>query len=181
MTCEQFENRFLLDSEYPPSAEERTAGEQHLAHCPGCQTLTRQLQQLDAALTIKITAPALSGDFKQRLAKRIQAVATVLPEAQRAELRRQLQAEYEAGMEHFRHAPLRLPDMLDGLPYVVLAALVGWLAWQFLPGLINVLSAQGLSGATQNLLLAVVAGAVFLGIGLTFALRQTSRQQWSLR
>ncbi len=46
--------------------------------------------------------------------------------------------------------------------------------------LINPLSAQGLGGATQNLLLAVAAGRVFLAIGLAAAFPRPFRQFWSL-
>lgn len=180
MTCDQFENQFLADPEYPLSASERAAGESHLAGCAACQTLARQLQQLDAALTSKVKAPAISADFNQRLARRIQAEVTILSEAQRSERKRQLQAEYEAGLQQFRHARLRLTDLLDGLPHVVFAVLAGWLAWKFSPGLINLLSAQALVGFNQNLLLAAAAGVVFLATGLTAAFPRLFRQFWSL-
>src|SRR5512141_2809812 len=98
MTCDEFENRFLAGFETELSADERAAGEQHLAACAACQTLARQLHQLDAALALKLKAPALPADFNQRLAKRIHAMTPVLSAAQRAERKRQLQAEYEVAL-----------------------------------------------------------------------------------
>jgi len=180
MTCDEFENRFLACQENQLSADERAAGEKHLASCAACQALARQLQQLDVALTIRVQAPALSADFNARLSKRIQAGTTVLSEAQRAERKRQLQAEYEAGREELRRTSLRLTGLLEGLRYVALAALAGGLVWQFRPELLNLLAAQGLSGAGQTLWLATAAGAVFLAIGLIAAFPRTSRQLWSL-
>ena len=180
MTCDQFENQFLADPEAQLSPSERAAGESHRAGCAACQTLARQLQQLDAALTIKVKAPAVSSDFNQRLARRIQIESPMLSEAQLSERKRQLQAEYETGLQQFRHAPLRLTHLLDALPHVVFAALAGWLAWKFSPGMINLLAAQGLAGFSQNLLLAAVAGGVFLATGLAAAFSRPFRQLWGL-
>lgn len=180
MTCDEFENQFLAGPENLLSADQLTAGERHLADCAACRTLARQLQQLDAALTNSVKRPTLSADFNQRLTRRIQAAASVLSEAERAERKRQLQAEYEAGLTQFRRASLRLSDLLDGLPYLALAALAGWLIWQFLPGLMNLLAAQGLTGFSQNLVLATVAGVMFLAVGLAAAFPRSFRQLWSL-
>ena len=180
MTCDEFENRFLACPENELSADQRAAGEKHLADCSACQTLARQLQQLDLALTLKVQAPVLHADFNHRLAKRIQAEMTVLPEAQRLERKRQLEAEYEAGLDQLRRTSLRLTGSQEGLRYVGLAALVGVIVWQFTPRVLNLLAAQGLSSANQTLMLAATAGAVFLAIGLTVAFRQTPRRHWSL-
>ena len=181
MTCNEFENRFLAGQEDAMSANERAAGEQHFAACSACQTLARQLQELDTALTRTVRVPVFPARFNQRLAERIQAATTVLPEAQRLERKRQLQAEYETGLEELQRSFLRLTGSQEGLGYVALAALMGGLAWQFTPRLIAFLAARGLTGANQTLLLAAAAGALFLAMGLTVALRQTPRQHWSLR
>lgn len=181
MNCEEFETRFLAGSENDLSADGRAAREQHLAECDACRTLAGQLDQLDTALTRQLKAPALPADFDRRLAQRIQVEATVLSEAERAERKRQMQAEYEAGLAQLRRTILRYASSREGLGYVALAALTSALAWQFTPRFLSLMAAQGLSGANQSLLLAVGAGAIFLAIGLTVALRQTSRQQWSLR
>ena len=179
MTCDEFENRFLAGQESPLTTAERAAGEKHLADCAGCQTLTRELQQLDAALTATVKAPVLSADFNRRLATRIHAATPALSEAQLAERRRHIQAEYEAGREQLRRSSRLEAGLLDGLPYIALAALGGWLVWQFRPGWLNLLAAQGLSGAGQTFFLAAVAGAVFLAIGLTAAFPQAFRRLWS--
>lgn len=176
MACDEYESRFLTGPENQLPTHERAAGEKHLATCAACQTLVRQLHLLDAALTIKIKAPALSVDFNARLSKRIQAGPTAFPQAQRAERKRQLQAEYEAGLAKLGRDALPPDRLLEGLRYAVPVALAGWLAWQFMPGLAELLATRGLSSPSQNLLLASVAAVAFVAIGLTAAFPRRLRQ-----
>ena len=178
MTCDEFENRILAGQENELPADQRAAVEKHLAGCASCQTFARQLQRLDAALTIKLKAPELSATFKQRLAKRIQAGPAVLPQAQRAERKRQLLAEYETGLVKLGRRTLPQGMLLEGLRYAVPVALAGWLAWQLMPGLAQLLAARGLSGSGQNLLLASAAALLFLAIGLTATFPRRFRQFW---
>jgi hypothetical protein len=58
---------------------------------------------------------------------------------------------------------------MEGLGYSLLAALAGWLTWQSMTGLMNVLSARGLGISSQNLLVGLAVGTVFLAIGLAAA------------
>ena len=176
MTCNEFENRFLAGLENELSPDERKAGESHLTECTACQVLSRQLEQLDVALTLKFKAPGMSVDFSERLAKRIQASARVLSAAQREKRKRELQTEYEAGLERCRQSSLGLTGIREGLPYVVLAVLAGWLAWEFTPRLVQLPTAQGLGETSQTLLLAGVAGLVFLVIGLAALFPRQLRQ-----
>jgi anti-sigma factor RsiW len=176
MTCDEYESRFLAGPEDQLPADERAAGEKHLTTCAACQTLVRQLQQLDAALTLKVKAPALSAGFNERLSERIQAEPAVLPQAQRAERKRQLQAEYEAGLAKLGRYALPPGRLLEGLRYAVPVALAGWLAWQFMPGLAQLLAECGLSSPSQNLLLASAAAVVFVAIGLAAAFPRRLRQ-----
>jgi anti-sigma factor RsiW len=178
MTCDEFENRFLAGQENELSAHERAALEKHLTDCAACRTLARQLQRLDAALTIKIKAPELSANFQQRLAARIQAGPAVLPQAQREERKRQLLAEYEAGLAKLGRRPLPPGVLLEGLRYAFPVALAGWLAWQFMPGLVPLLASRGLSGSGQNLLLASAAALLFLAIGLAATYQRKFQQLW---
>jgi len=178
MTCDEFEKRILTDPENQLAACERAAAEEHLAACASCQALARQFQQLDAALTIQVKAPALSANFDQRLAKRIQAGTVVLSEAQRAERKRQLQVEFAHGLAQLnRHA--WLPDgLLAGLGYALPVALAGWFAWQLLPRLAGFLNPSFLSRDNQNVLFALVAAVVFLAVGLIAAFPQRVRSLW---
>src|SRR5271168_2553546 len=98
MSCEEIENRILdyQENQLPPA--QRQEIEAHLATCPGCRTFGRQLQQLDGALSAGVKVPAISVDFDRRLRERIEAAPAALSEAQRTERKRQLQAEFEAGM-----------------------------------------------------------------------------------
>lgn len=169
MTCEAFESRILDYQDHQLSPADRTVVESHLAACAGCRAFARRLQQLDAGLTRAITAPGLSADFEERLRRRIQAGAEVFSESRRAERKRQLQAEFEAGLAQLARRTLSIGRCMNTLGYAVVAGLAGWLAWQF------AVSAPGLFGGTasggpgQSLLPPLLAGAVFLCIGLAAA------------
>ena len=178
MTCDEFENRILADPENRFPADERAAAEKHLAACASCQTLARQLRQLDAALTINVRVSGLSANFNQRLAKRIQAETKVLSEAERAERKRQLQLEFAHGLAHLDRRVWWPEGLLAGLSYTLPVALVGWSAWQFLPRLTGFLSPSFLGGGGQNVLFALVAALVFLAMGLATAFPQRVRSLW---
>jgi hypothetical protein len=175
MNCEQFENRILDYQDDHLSASEREAVQSHLASCPACQALAQQLQQLDATLTRTVRIPASPVNFRVRLHERIQAETVVLPEAQRAERRRQLQAEYEAGLAQFGR--FVLPRQFVGsLGFAVLTGLIGWRLWLLLPGLANQFAESGLTSVNQALLTYCAAGVIFLGVGLAATLPQQFRK-----
>jgi hypothetical protein len=179
MNCDEYENRILADPESPLSADETAAAQNHLIACPRCQTLARQFQQLDAALTLKVKAPALPVDFSQRLAKRIQAETRVLSEAQRADRKRQMQMEFATGLAQLNHRAWSPQGLLAGLNYALPVALAGWFAWQLLPRLASGLKPSLLNGSGQSVLFALVAAVVFLAIGLAAAFPQRVRRLWS--
>lgn len=175
MNCEQFESRLLDYQDDHLSASEREVVQKHLASCPDCQALAQQLQQLDASLTRTVRIPTLPADFKTRLQQRIQVETVAMSEAQRAERKRQLQAEYEAGLAQFSH--LALPrQFLGSLGFAVLAGLIGWRLWLLLPGLANQFAESGLTSVNQALLTYCAAGVIFLAVGLAATLPQQLRR-----
>jgi anti-sigma factor RsiW len=176
MTCEEFENQFLSGPETPLPAATRAAREKHLASCAACRSLTRQLQQLDATLMRAIKTPVLTADFDLRLAGKIKAEGKVLTAAEQAERKRQLQAEYEAGLQKVRKSFLQQVSVHEGTNYLLGAALAGFLAWIFMPELIHFVMAQGFSPANQTALLGGLTGLVFLAIGFAVAFPRQLRQ-----
>ena len=169
MSCEEIENKMLAWQENQLSPAHREEVETHLAGCADCRTFARRLQQLDAALAAKIKVPALSADFDRRLRERIQTVPAVLSEAERAERKRQLQAEFEAGMVRIGRGSFALGSLLNHLTWPALGAVAGWLAWRFTPQLTAHLDIHSLGGLTPNLLPWLAASAVLLTIGLAEA------------
>jgi anti-sigma factor RsiW len=166
MSCEEIENRILdyQENQLPP--EQRQEVEIHLAGCAACRQFARQLQQLDAALLAGVKMPVLSAGFDRRLQERIQTAPSVLSEAQRVERKRQLQAEFEAGMARIRRGSFALGNLLGHLAGPALAIMAGWLAWRLTPPLTAHLTAKSLAGLDPTLLPWLAAGAVFLIICL---------------
>jgi anti-sigma factor RsiW len=178
MLCEEIENRILDYQEGQLSPAQREEVEAHLDGCAHCRTFARQLQHLDAVLLASVKVPALSADFDRRLRERIQASPATLSQAQQAERKRQLQAEFEAGMARIGRGSFALGSLLDHLTTAVLAATVGWLAWHFTSQFTAHLQSQSLAGIALDLLPWLAASTVFLAIGLAEAF---SRQWKSLR
>jgi anti-sigma factor RsiW len=162
MSCEEIENQILDYQDNQLSPARRQDVETHLAGCAGCRTFARQLSQLVATLSARVKVPALSLEFDPRLQARIQAAPTPLPEAQRAERKRQLQAEFEAGRVQINRQSFALGSLGKHLTWPVLAILSGWLAWRVT--LLAHVSAQSLRGLNPNLLPLLIASAVFLTV-----------------
>ena len=169
MLCEEIENRILDYQENQLSAAQRAEVETHLAGCPACREFARQLQQLDAALAARVKIPALSAGFDRQVRERIQAAPAALSEAQRAERKRQLQAEFEAGMARIVRGSFALGRLLNYLAWPALAAVAGWLAWLLTTQWTAHLPAQSLSGLAPGTIPWLVASAVFLAVGLAQA------------
>jgi anti-sigma factor RsiW len=180
MLCQEIENRILdyQENRLPPA--EREEVETHLAGCAGCRIFARQLQQLDAALSASVKVPALSAGFDQRLREQIQAASAVLSEAQRAERKRQLQAEFEAGIARIVRGTFALGSLRNHLTWPVLAAVAAWLIWRFTPQLTAHLSAQSLGGLDPNLLPWLAVSAVLLAVVMaeTFPRWWKTLSQW---
>ncbi len=162
MTCQEFEISILNYQEHQLSPAEQKEVENHIANCAGCRTFARQLQKLDAALVAEVRVPALSAGFDQRLRARIHVAPAALSEAQRAERKRQLQAEFQTGMARIGRSSFALGSLLDHLGWPILAVIVASFAWLLTSQLTAHLSAQSLDGLAPNLLSWLVASAVFL-------------------
>jgi anti-sigma factor RsiW len=176
MLCEEIENEILDCQENQLSPARREEVETHLAGCAGCRTFARQLQQLDVELSGRIKIPALSADFNRQLRERIQAAPASMSEAQRAERKRQLQAEFEAGMARIARGSFEMGCLLEHLTRAALAAVAGWLAWHFTAQMMaHFHSAQSVGALIPNLLPWLAASAVFLAVGLVEAFSRQSR------
>jgi anti-sigma factor RsiW len=177
MACHNIE---ILLPEYlegllSPAQGEMVAG--HLTGCAECRGLAAQLRQLEAALSSCVAAPGfrprLPADFDRHLRERIAAVAApvILSEAQRAERRRQLQADFEVEVRRIRQGAFAWNHCLRHLKWPWLATMAAIVAWfgcsQWLermgPG------SQTLAGMAVNSVPWVLASAVFLGISLVEA------------
>jgi anti-sigma factor RsiW len=169
MLCEEIENRILDYQENQLSAAQRAEVETHLAGCPGCRSFARQLQQLDAALSAGVKIPALSAGFDRRLRQRIQSAPPVLSEAQRAERKCQLQAQFEADLARISRGPFTLGSLPNSLVWPALAAGAGWLAWRLTAQWTAHLQAQSLGGLDPCIIPGLVAGTVLLAVGLAQA------------
>jgi len=169
MLCQEIERKILDYQENQLSPAERQAVESHLADCAHCQVFDHGLRELDAALARDVKFPAFSPDFDRRLRERIQAAPPVLSETERAERKRQLQAEFDAGMVRLARAEFALHRLLNHLSRPLLLALTGCLVWRLTPPLMILLGTAGLSDRGQNLLSWVLMSAVFLAVGLAEA------------
>jgi hypothetical protein len=168
MACIEFENQIpdYLEKQLPPAEQSRVAA--HLAGCATCRAFVRQLEQLDVKLARTVKAPVLPPEFRARLQQRIQTIP-VWSEADRAERKRRLQAEYEIGLARLDRLPLPPRRLLHGLGYATLLASVGWVGWQFLPQLGNFLTRPSPTGLDQNLPIALAVSAIFVAVGLAEA------------
>ena len=169
MLCELIENKILDYQENQLSAAQRAEVETHLAGCPDCREFARQLQQLDAALSASVKIPALSAGFDRQLRERIQSTPATLSEAYRAERKRQLQAEFEAGMAESVGGWFTLGRLLNYLAWPAVAAVAGWLAWRISAEWAARLPAQSLGGYAPIMIPCLAASAVFLTVGLAQA------------
>jgi anti-sigma factor RsiW len=176
MSCEEIKNRILdyQDNQLPQA--QRQEVEAHIANCAGCRTFARQLRQLNAALSSGVKVPALSADFDRQLRERIEATPAALSEAQRAERKRQLQAEFEAGMARLGRGGFVLGGFLNHLAWPALAAAAGAVVWLLMSLWAAYLNPQSLGGFPPNALPWLAASAVFLAIGLAEAFPR----QWKM-
>ena len=166
MSCEEIENQILDYQENQLSPAQRVVVETHLAGCADCRSLARQLRQLEVVLSTRVKTPALSAAFDRRLQERILAAPAVLTEAQRAERKRQLQAEFEAGRGRIERGTFAWDSLGRHLTWPTLAVLAGWLAWHLSLPLTVHFKAQSLGGLNPSLLPWLAASAVFLAVSL---------------
>jgi anti-sigma factor RsiW len=106
--CPEFEERLLCHDEL--ASIERVAVDQHVAHCEECRSFLSALDQVDTALTAALSTRGASPAF----------VRTVWQDlARQARMRR----------------PSMIPEMLDGLGWASIIAVLLGLAAFFVPGL----------------------------------------------
>jgi anti-sigma factor RsiW len=178
MACDEFEILILEYLENQLSPAERSAVETHLASCANCQAFARQLNQLNAALTRGIKSPKLSPEFNARLQQRIQTEGVLLSEAQHAERKRQLQAEFEADLAQLRRKWLSSTSLIDILCYGALAATMVWLILAFAPTWTTLVAQHGPGNLDQNLWFFLLISAVFLSFGLSVAFPRQLKKIW---
>ncbi len=179
MSCDELEilvADFLENRLSPP---ERPAVDAHLAACPRCRQLARQLRELDAALTAAVKSPGLSSGFTARLRHRIQSETAGLSEADRADPKRRLQAEFEAGSALLRRRWLRSAGCLDLLGWGALAVLTPLAILKFAPAWATLAAQHGLDRFHPDLALSCIAAAVPLLFGLAIAFPRRARELWA--
>ncbi len=165
MKCEEIENKILDYQDNRLSLVQQAEMEDHLAGCAGCRTFARQIRQLDAALLAGVKVPVLSAGFERRLRDRIQTVPQAASEAQRAERKRQLQAEFDAGLTRIARQSFAWASVLKHLRWPLLAIAAACLTWCFASQLtVQHLNPQSLDGLPSNLIPVLAACAVFLAI-----------------
>jgi len=179
MACPEFENRIAdyLEEQLPPG--DRLAVEAHLAACVGCRAFCAQLRELDASLAAAVKAPALPADFSAQVWKRIEAEPVRWSDAERAERRRQEEAEFQARTERLRRPSLRLLGLLDGAGYAALAGLLLCLLYRVAPSLASARSAAAAMPEQQALTLACATGAVFVVLGIGIGFRRQAARWWA--
>ncbi|MBC8094314.1 MAG: zf-HC2 domain-containing protein [Akkermansiaceae bacterium] len=178
MPCEEFEIQIADYVENQLLSPDRARVAAHLAVCADCHAFAQQLEQLDVALLRTVKAPPLPATFKAKLQRRLQ-TTVVLSEIQRVERKRQMQAEYEAGLARLNRFPLPPRKLLESLGHGGLIALAGWLAWQFLPQLGNFLAESGWGDFNQSVLFAWLVSVICLVLGLTAAFPMRVRRIFS--
>jgi anti-sigma factor RsiW len=177
MPCEPFEDQLLEYVENQLPAAERALVETHLAGCAKCRAFAQQLQYLDAQLTHTLKAPRLSPAFQSKLRQRIQA-ARIMSPAEIARRKRELQFEYQAGLQRLSLFPQWPRRFLDLLGLAAMLGLAGWLACLIVPPTAIEAGISGLSAANQHLLLLTAVGLVPVVIGLLLAFPVRRGQSW---
>jgi anti-sigma factor RsiW len=129
MRCDGLEDRILKYHGNMLSARGRKELEDHLAACADCRRLAQRLEELDATLSRRLNAAALSPGFADRVRQRIRTeAASAAPSAPDvAERKRRLHLEYQAGEARLREGIVRFAPLLPWLAYAALLAVVGWL------------------------------------------------------
>jgi anti-sigma factor RsiW len=168
MACETFELKLFEYVEHQLAEGERLRVETHLATCAACHGLAQQLRQLDARLTRTVKSPALSPAFNQKLRQRIENTVVLSP-FQIAERKRQLQAEYEAGLARLRIFSVSRRGAFGWLTYFSMVTLAGLSVWRLLPSASELFAPLAQFRLNPNLVLALVVSSVFVGFGLAAA------------
>jgi anti-sigma factor RsiW len=178
MLCEEIENRILDFQENQLSAAQRAEVESHLAGCANCRLLAQRLHRLDATLRANVKVPALSADFEQRLWERVEAAPSALSEAQRAERKRQLEAEFEAGVARLHHGAFASGGLWQYLASPAVAALAGGIAWACARQWTIHFNPASVAGIPANLIPWLAASGIILVAGLVEILPRRWKIIW---
>jgi anti-sigma factor RsiW len=175
MNCPQSDYRILdyLENQLPVDDSARMAI--HLAECADCRILVEQLQQLDHSLASALVRPELSAAFMSRLEKRLVQEARWLPEFERAERKRQLQAEFDRAIEKLNRQ-FRGLGSLQHVPGSALVAGFGGVIACCLAR--SVLEPHVGDSLGQWLPLLWITSAVFLLAGLVVAFPRQFKRFW---
>jgi anti-sigma factor RsiW len=176
MDCTQSDHRILdyLENQMSPGDRGRFAD--HLASCEECRALAEQLKRLDCTLAGKLKKPELPPEFSSRLAVRLQWNLQPLSAAERAERKRQLQAEFDQTIETLK----REVCGTGGVRYVpgcaLVAGIVGLVTWCLEHAM---LQAHAASSSLQWLPLIWICGVGFLLVGLAVSFPRQFKRFWA--
>ena len=180
MACNELEFQIVeyVENTLPHTA--RAQVEAHLATCPDCRQFAQELRALDATFTAHVRVPQVSVDFTGRLQQRLQAEPVRMTEAQKAERKRQYQAEYEAGLAELKKHPFHwLVAGLNSLQYVAVGAgiaLLAWLFWQFTPVVVEAYQAYFLANPALTLGYSIGFSALMVITGILYAFPREIRR-----
>jgi anti-sigma factor RsiW len=173
MACKDYPQQVFefLDNQLP--MVDRPRVQAHLMSCAECRALAQQLQQLDDALSRRLKIPTLSSNFTDRLRKRKMLQESLLSASERAERKRQLEAEFKTKRAKLIRNSFALGNLLNLASCAVLAGLAGLLISQLAPAFLNWLVLHGLGSQSLALVFSLLASAPFLLMGLTMAFPRT--------
>jgi anti-sigma factor RsiW len=179
MACPEFEDRIIdwLDGEL--SAVERKTVENHVAACAACCNFAEELKSLDAVLASTIQRPALPGDFKSKMLRRVALeFSTQHSHAAIAQRKQAEESEFQALRAELPQRVLRanLTTVLDVLGYLAIVA-IGWLLLDYALARLPAISAALPNSIAQNpaQFLAWSFSAVCVGAGMAFGIRRIAR------
>lgn len=175
MTCADYEPQIAdwLDGRLDPATT--ASVEQHLAECPGCAAFAASLRVLDASLARRVQLRPLTPGFETRLRARLDSISSADAEARRAELKRALQADYEATLARMRRRVGSWSALLDVLGLGLLTAGTLTAAVSQVPKLMQVLPPDLQSQLGSPLTLGAAAGTVLVLAAAWFYGRRPAR------
>jgi anti-sigma factor RsiW len=178
MNCADFEERILDWCDNRLSAADRHVVETHVATCAACRQFWADHRMLDARLAAALPRPALSGDFKRQVLRRVDATATADTPALREQKRRTLEAEFRTGCQALRKNLLSVSNLLDLVGCGALAIAAGLFLYHF-AGDLSFIPAKSTGAFFENplVLASCIGGALALVWGWSLT-RQPETARW---
>lgn len=173
--CPEFERSVAAWLEGSLPAGEREAVERHLIGCVECRAFAESFRHLDVALVRAVQAPVLSADFTARVRRRIEAEPAAVLVANRQELKRRFQAEYEAGLARMQRRFRSFGAVLDVIASGFLLAGAATVVVMNAPKALQFLPASLRTPPDRTLVVGALVGAVFLLAGGIAAWRSRGR------